>query len=84
MRLPVRLSDGAHEIRVRLADSGFGESATLYCGDRPQPVRSAIPADVTPELYRVSNGLSETREFHGHRSEYLCVCFHLAVPHPDR
>jgi tRNA (mo5U34)-methyltransferase len=84
MRLPVRLSDGAHEIRVRLANSGFGESATLYCGDRPQPVRSAIPADVTPELYRVSNGLSESQDFHGHRSEYLCVCFHLAVPHLDR
>jgi hypothetical protein len=84
MRLPAVLSDGPHQIRVRLADSGFGESVTMYCGDRPQPSRSALPADATPELYRVSNGLSETREFHGHRSEYLCVCFHLDVPHLDR
>ena len=37
-----------------------------------------------PELYRVSNGLSESQEFHGHRSEYLCVCFHLGVPNLDR
>ena len=84
MRLPTRLTGGPHEIRVRLADSGFGETATIYCGDRPQPVRSPIPEDITPELYRVSNGLSESREFHGHRSEYLCVCFHLAVPQLDR
>jgi hypothetical protein len=84
MRLPVRLSDGPHAIRLRLADSGFGESATMYCGDRPAVSRSAITPDVTPELYRVSNGLSETREFHGHRSEYLCVCFHLGVPHLGR
>jgi tRNA (mo5U34)-methyltransferase len=84
MRLPARLSDGPHAIRIRLAESGFGESATMYCGGRPEVSRSGIPASVTPNLYRVSNGLSETLEFFGHRSEYLCVCFHLEVPAVDR
>ncbi len=38
LRLPVRLADGPHTIRLRLADSGFGESATFYCGARPVAV----------------------------------------------
>lgn len=85
LRLPVSLDNGPHTIRLRLADSGFGESATFYCGSRPAAVpRASLPQDVTPELYRVSNGLSETREFFGHRSEYVCCCFHLGTQQPDR
>ncbi len=85
LRLPARLDNGPHSIRLRLADSSFGESATFYCGSRP-PVaeRSPLPRDIAPELYRVSNGLSETREFFGHRSDYLCCCFHLGTRQPGR
>jgi tRNA (mo5U34)-methyltransferase len=85
LRLPARLGNGPHSIRLRLVDSGFGEAATFYCGDRPTGTsRASIPKDVTPALYRVSNGLSETREFFGHRSEYLCCCFHLGMQQPER
>jgi hypothetical protein len=85
LRLPASLENGPHSIRLRLADSGFGESATFYCGSRPAGAsRSLLPQDVTPKLYRVSNGLSETREFFGHSSEYLCCCFHLGTQQPER
>jgi tRNA (mo5U34)-methyltransferase len=84
LRLPASLDHGPHSIRLRLADRGFSESATFYCGSRPAASRSSLPPDVTPELYRVSNGISETREFFGHRSEYLCCCFHLGTQQPER
>jgi hypothetical protein len=85
LRLPARLENGPHSIRLRLADSGFGESATLYCGSRPTAAaRPSVPQDVAPKLYRVSSGLSETCEFFGHRSEYLCCCFHLGAQQPER
>lgn len=78
LRTPAGLADGAHSIRLRLAESGFSEPVTFHCGDRPaKPPAGAIPEGATPKLYRVSNALSESREFHGHRSEYLCCCFHL-------
>jgi hypothetical protein len=78
LRMPVGLTLGAHSIRLRLAQSGFSEPSTFYCGQRPaKAAPSAIPEGAVPELYRVSNALSESSEFLGHRSEYLCCCFHL-------
>ena len=79
LRTPVGLGAGAHSIRLRLAQSGFSAPATFYCGERPAKAAdvSGVPEGAVPKLYRVSNALSESREFFGHRSEYLCCCFHL-------
>jgi tRNA (mo5U34)-methyltransferase len=78
LRTPVNLAAGAHSIRLRLATSDFSESAAFYCGEKPaRSAAAGVPAGEVPQLYRVSNALSESTEFFGHRSEYLCCCFHL-------
>ena len=85
LRAPYGLENGPHSIRLRLAVSDFSESLTIFCGERPrEDAASPLPGDVAPELYRISNGLSEQREFFGHRSEYLCCCFRLSGRRPDR
>jgi tRNA (mo5U34)-methyltransferase len=85
LRIPFGIETGAHAIRLRLVDSLFSESLQFYFGVRP-PVKpkSPVPAGLKPVLYRASNGLLDSNEFYGYRSDYLCCCFYLETQQLDR
>src|SRR6202035_5795410 len=40
---------------------------------------TAVPSGAAPELFEVKNGMTETADFHGHRTEYLSCRFRLPV-----
>lgn len=77
LRLPADMGPGVKTLRLRLNEGGFSNSVNVYVDCLPPPIESSFTTDVPPRLYRVTNGLSESTEFHGSRSEYMCCCFYL-------
>jgi hypothetical protein len=80
VRVPPGLAPGPHSVRVGTAHSGLSNAFQIFSGDPPafEPA-TAIPSSLLPELFEVKNGMTETADFHGHRSEYLSCFFRLPV-----
>jgi tRNA (mo5U34)-methyltransferase len=92
LRVPPGLAAGAHQVRLRTADSSYSNTFTIAVetagARRDQRLRrTADPgtaAGPPPEIYEVSNGMTSSDVFHGHRNEYVCCRFRNAEPALDR
>lgn len=85
LRVPPGLAAGPHAVRLRTAGSGFGNSFQIQVGVAAGPAPAEpLPSDTAAELVEVENGMTQTVEFHGYRSEYLSCRFRLAVRDLDR
>ena len=92
LRLPTGLAAGAHEVRLRTADSPYSQPFHIEVrapGEPPQtPVRreggAATVTEPAPVIYEVRNGMTESDVFHGNRNEYVCCRFRTAETVLDR
>jgi tRNA (mo5U34)-methyltransferase len=97
LRVPPGLSVGAHKVRLRTANSGYSNTFQIVMQppsawgagfiargvSAPQAEPQAITAPA-PEIYAVTNGMTDSDIFHGHRNEYVCCRFRSAEPSLDR
>ena len=87
LRVPPGLAEGLHEVRLRTGGSEFSRSFQIQMGARradilaPQPIEQA---QLAPVIYQVTNGMTESEVFAGHRNEYVCCRFHSVVPALNR
>src|SRR6202035_3635748 len=79
LKLPPFLDPGAHDVRVRTAESGFSDGFPITAGPTP-PLETAArcrpAAQITepaPEIYAIESNVTGTASFRGYRNEYLCV-----------
>jgi tRNA (mo5U34)-methyltransferase len=84
VRVPPGLAPGPHYVRVRTAQSGLSNAFQIFSGDPPAFEPAAVPSNMVPsnllpELFEVENGMTETADFHGHRTEYVSCRFRLPV-----
>lgn len=85
LRVPPGLAAGPHAVRLRTGASTFGNSFQIQVGaSAARDPAEPLPPDAVPELLEVENGMNQTAEFHGYRSEYLSCRFRLAVRDLDR
>jgi len=92
LRVPPGLAAGAHQVRLRTADSSYSNTFTIAVetagARRDQVVRRTANPDATagpaPQIYEVSNGMTTSNVFHGHRNEYVCCRFRTAELELDR
>jgi tRNA (mo5U34)-methyltransferase len=86
LRVPPGLAPGAHEVRLRTADSPYGnafriamlapsESAPVAEG---RPCQAAAMSEPQPVIYEVRNGMTGSDVFQGGRNEYVCCRFRTA------
>ena len=92
LRVPPGLGIGPHQVRLRTSGSPYSNSFTIVveapgaATDRA-PRLAAPPHAVTaapPEIYEVSNGMTGSNVFCGHRNEYVCCRFRTAQQSLDR
>jgi len=91
LRVPPGLAEGAHQVRLRTADSGYSNPFQIRWGAGFIPRGASAPpleaAEITqpsPVIYEVSNGMTDSALFHGHRNEYVCCRFRTAEQSLDR
>jgi tRNA (mo5U34)-methyltransferase len=86
LRLPPGLAAGTHQVRLRTADGGYSNTFTITVEPAGAPrdraprhaAEPAAPTEAPPEIYQISNGMTESDVFHGHRNEYVCCRFRTA------
>ena len=97
LRVPPGLAVGSHQVRMRTADSSYSNTFQILMqrqstwgagfiargASAPQAVRPEIN-QLPPVIYEVTNGMTESDVFHGHRNEYVCCRFRTAEPALDR
>jgi len=92
LRVPPGLAVGPHQVRLRTADSAYGNTFAIVVEspgarlDRPLQ-RTTNPGTATepaPEIYEVRNGMTESDIFHGHRNEYVLCRFRTGESGLDR
>jgi tRNA (mo5U34)-methyltransferase len=94
LRVPPGLAAGPHQVRLRTADSSYSNPFEILVSPwkagfipRGASAPPAEPRDITqpsPEIYEVSNGLTGSAVFQGHRNEYVCCRFRSAEAGLDR
>jgi len=92
LRVPPGLAAGSHEVRLRTAESAFGNPFRIEMqgpGERRAPGQSRAggPDSITepqPAIYEVRNGMTESDVFYGHRNEYVCCRFRTVESALDR
>lgn len=92
LRVPPGLTAGAHEVRLRTAESGYSNTFRIEMhakGEAPENAarRPAAPEAITepaPAVYEVRNGMTGSDVFYGHRNEYVCCRFRATEPSLDR
>lgn len=92
LRVPPGLATGAHQVRLRTADSSPSNTFTIAVetagARRDQQIRRATDpgtaSEPAPQIYEVSNGMTSGNVFHGHRNEYVCCRFRSAEPVLER
>src|SRR5580658_384654 len=90
LRVPPGLAEGPHNVRLRTAQSPYSNIFQIWragYGPRGASVPPAEPSEITqppPEIYEVTNGMTDSAFFHGHRNEYVCCRFRSAEPALDR
>jgi len=86
LRVPPGLALGAHQVRLRTADSSYSNPFTITVetpgASRDRAPRRAVepgaPTGPPPVIYETRNGMTESDVFHGHRNEYVCCRFRTA------
>ena len=97
LRVPPDLAVGPHQVRMRTAGSSYSNTfqilmqhqSTWGAGFIPRGASApqAVPPEITqlpPVIYEVTNGMTESDVFHGHRNEYVCCRFRTAETALDR
>jgi len=90
LRAPPGLAAGPHEVRLRTSESGYSNRFQIWrAGLIPRgasaPPRE--PCEITepaPVIYEVTNGMTDSAIFQGHRNEYVCCRFRAPEPTLDR
>ena len=88
---------GSHQVRMRTADSAYSNPFQILMQHQSTwgagfiPRGASAPQAVQPEInqlppviYEVTNGMTESDVFHGHRNEYVCCRFRTSEPGLDR
>jgi hypothetical protein len=92
LRVPPGLADGTHDVRLRTTSSPYSNAFQIVVGragfsrrgaSAPLPATNEA-ASPSPVLYEVTNGMTDSNLFRGHRNEYVCCRFRLAVATLDR
>ena len=97
LRVPPGLAVGSHQVRLRTAGSSYSNTFQILMqrqstwgagfiprgASAPQAVRPEIN-QLPPVIYEVTNGMTESDVFHGHRNEYVCCRFRTSEPGLDR
>jgi tRNA (mo5U34)-methyltransferase len=94
LRVPPGLAEGPHQVRLRTAESAHSNAFTILM-QSPSPRgagliprgASAPPAAITeppPVIYEVTNGMTGSALFQGHRNEYVCCRFRTPEQSLDR
>jgi tRNA (mo5U34)-methyltransferase len=87
LRVPPGLAEGDHEVRLRTAASEFSRSFQIQVGTRRADVFPCQPPDQPqspPVIFQITNGMTESEVFEGHRNEYICCRFHSVEPALNR
>jgi hypothetical protein len=92
LRVPPGLAEGPHQVRLRTAGSAYSNAFRIVQGGagvtpRAPSAPPTAPREITqpaPEIYAVTNGMSDSNVFHGHRNEYVCCRFRTPQPALDR
>ena len=91
LRVPPGLAPGDHQVRLRTVESSYSNSFTIIVeppGEtgkaRPRTHESPAVTAAPPQIYAVSNGMTESDVFYGHRNEYVCCRFRTAETGLDR
>jgi tRNA (mo5U34)-methyltransferase len=92
LRVPPFLVPGSHVVRLRTGASTSSNAfhITVQGGGLEPPgarTRAAAAAALTepaPVIYELTNGLTNSPIFHGHRNEYVCCRFTSASVNLDR
>ncbi|MGO4879807.1 MAG: class I SAM-dependent methyltransferase [Bryobacteraceae bacterium] len=89
LRVPPGLAPGPHTVRLRTAGSGYSNSFEVRYGTGSTPratsaTPAASPAQPAPVIYELSNGMTDTNVFQGHRNEYIRCRFRTAETGIDR
>ena len=92
LRVPPGLADGTHDVRLRIANSAYSNTfqiAVGRAGFSRRGVSAPLPAvseetSPPPVLYEVTNGMTDSNLFRGHRNEYVCCRFRLPGATLDR
>jgi tRNA (mo5U34)-methyltransferase len=93
LRVPPGLAAGPHQVRLRTADSPYSNPFQISVSPwragfipRGASARPAEPRDnqPSPVIYEVTNGMTESPIFHGHRNEYVCCRFRTTESALDR
>jgi len=90
LRVPAGLAAGPHQVRLRTSDSDYSKAFQIWRAgliprgaSAPQKEPRAI-TEPAPEIYEVSNGMTDSNVFHGHRNEYICCRFRTPEQALDR
>ena len=92
LRVPPGLAVGPHHVRLRTAGSAYSNVVTIAVeapgaqrdGAPRHAALAAAPTEASPEIYEVSNGMTESDVFRGHRNEYVCCRFRTLETGLDR
>ena len=93
LRVPPGLAEGPHQVRLRTADSPYSNpfQITMWrAGFSPwgaglSPRGASAPQTApAPEIYQLTNGMTESNTFQGHRNEYVSCRFRTAEQALDR
>jgi hypothetical protein len=97
LRVPPGLAVGPHQVRLRTAGSSYSNPFQILMQHQSTwgagfiPRGASAPQAVQPEInqlppviYEVTNGMTESDVFHGHRNEYVCCRFRTSEPGLDR
>ncbi len=90
LRVPPGLAEGPHQVRLRSADSPHSNTFEIWRagfsrrGASAPPTQSVETTQPPPEIYEVTNGMTESNTFQGHRNEYVSCRFRTAEQALDR
>jgi len=89
LRVAPGLAAGTHRVRLRTASSGYSNAFEISYGTSASPRGASAAASVSPQqpapvVYELSNGMTRTNVFHGHRNEYICCRFRATETALDR
>ena len=92
LHVPPGLAIGPHRVRLRTADSSYSNSFTIVVETAKARSRDRLRAPAVapaitqpaPEIYEVSNGMTSSAVFRGHRNEYICCRFRSKEDALDR
>ncbi len=95
LRVPPGLGPGAHDVRLRATGSAHsntfrivmrarGELSTAASRDAVGTHELLSTTDPASVIHEVTNGMTESNVFEGHRNEYVCCRFRTAEPGLER